>query len=175
LPNTSPANWSSRSGFEAARKAVRLGQVSQMERRYTFSDQSFIRRKGLRSKLRILVIHDDPLAREGLQRLINTQPDLDVVGLVASGWNALQRAYDLQPDLAVLDVSSPELGVEAIVLLRRACPSLKILALITGEEEHGRQLLAAGASGYLSRPIAEPIFLQALRDADRRARLKGMD
>src|SRR3954466_7926109 len=102
------------------------------------------------AKLRILLADDHNVIRAGLRSLIDGQPDMEVVGEAADGEAACQRAEELAPDVAVLDVSMPLMGgAAAAERIRRDSPGVRVLAL-TVHEDRGylQQLLQAGASGY---------------------------
>ena len=116
-------------------------------------------------KLRILLADDHAIFREGLKSLVDTQTDMCVVEEAADGQTAWKRAVDLQPDVVIMDVSMPVLGgAEATRLIRRDCPETKVLAL-TVHEVGGylRQLLEAGASGYLLKRVAFEELVRAVR------------
>ena len=112
------------------------------------------------NKLGIIIADDHQVVREGLKALINAQPDMHVVGEAEDGGAAWLLAKRLQPDVVLMDVSMPGMnGAEATERLRRDCPQIKVLAL-TAYEDKGylRQLLAAGAAGYvLKRAVVEEL------------------
>jgi DNA-binding NarL/FixJ family response regulator len=113
-------------------------------------------------KLRILLADDHAVIRQGLKLLVNAQPDMEVIGEAGNGQEAWERAKELRPDVVVMDISMPECnGAEATERLAVACPEIKVLALTFYEdEEYLRQLLQAGASGYvLKRAAAEDLTL----------------
>ena len=115
-------------------------------------------------KLRILLVDDHALMREGLAALINSHPSMEVVGNAADGGEALAQAALTAPDLVLMDVSMPVLdGIEATRLLKRELPGLKVLAL-TAYDNHVylRQLLAAGASGYVLKRTAAKLLIDAI-------------
>ena len=112
------------------------------------------------TKLRILLADDHAIVREGLKMLISMQPDMEIVGEAGDGESAWRLGVELQPDIVVMDVSMPELnGAQATERLKVSCPNVKVIALSAHADEiHVRQLLAAGASGYvLKRTIAEEL------------------
>lgn len=115
-------------------------------------------------KLRILLVDDHALMREGLAVLINSHPSMEVVGNAADGREAVAQAAITAPDLVLMDVSMPVLdGIEATRLLKREFPALKVLAL-TAYDNHVylKQLLAAGASGYVLKRTAAKFLIDAI-------------
>ena len=117
------------------------------------------------SKLRILLADDHALIREGLKALINAQADMEVVGEAGDGLAAYKAAKELQPDLIVMDVSMPEMnGAKATERLKQELPDTKVLAL-TVHEDNGylRQLMKAGASGYVLKRAAAEDLIHAIR------------
>ncbi len=117
------------------------------------------------NKLRVLLADDHMVVREGLKTLINAQPDMQVVGEAENGREALKRAADLSPDVVVMDISMPEMnGVEATERLRKECPQIKIVALTIYEDTgYLRQLLKAGASGYVIKRAVVEELVHAVR------------
>jgi DNA-binding NarL/FixJ family response regulator len=115
--------------------------------------------------LRIVLADDHAVVREGIKALINAQPTMEVVGEAADGRNACQLAETLRPDVAVLDISMPEIcGAEATGRLRRQCPAVKVLALTVHEHKsYLRLLLEAGARGYLLKRAAAEELVHAIR------------
>jgi DNA-binding NarL/FixJ family response regulator len=106
----------------------------------------------------------DTVVREGLKALINAQPDMEVSGEAADG-AACRAARDQAPDVVIMDVSMPGLGgAKATELLRQSRPAVKVLALTVHEEKsYLRQLLQAGASGYVLKRVAADELIQAIR------------
>jgi two-component system response regulator NreC len=116
-------------------------------------------------KLQIFLADDHVVVREGLKVLINAQPDMIVVGEAGDGHTAYQQARECQPDVVIMDITMPELnGVEATAQLKRACPNIKVLALSVHEDtSYLRQLLTAGADGYILKHAAADDLIQAIR------------
>lgn len=112
------------------------------------------------SSLRIYVADDHTLVREGIKSLIQSQPDMQIIGEGGDGEAAVQAARTLRPDIIVMDISMPHLnGAQATERIRNCCPAVQVLVLSAySDEEHVRQLLACGASGYvLKKSIAEEL------------------
>jgi len=117
------------------------------------------------TKLRVLLAEDHTIVRDGLKWLINGQEDMEVVGEAEDGEAACRLAKDCAPDVVVMDVSMPRLGgAQATERLRRTCPDTKVLVLTAFEDKsYLRQLLKAGASGYLLKRAAVNELIHAIR------------
>ena len=117
------------------------------------------------TKLRILIVDDHALVREGLKRLIHEQPDMLVVGQAGEGHEALRLAKERLPDVALVDISMPGLdGARVTQMIKNACPQVKVIAL-TRHEDPGfvRRLLDAGAMGYVLKQSALSEVTRAVR------------
>lgn len=115
--------------------------------------------------LQIFLADDHTVLREGLKMLIDEQPDMQVIGEAGGGRDAWLQAKRLKPDVVVMDVSMPDMtGAQATMRLRQECPEIKVLAL-TAYEDQGylRQLLQAGASGYVLKRTAAEELIRAIR------------
>ena len=117
------------------------------------------------NKLRILLAEDHETIRDGLKLLVNSQPDMEVVGAADNGRVAVQLAQQLVPDVVVMDVSMPELnGLQATKKLKEKYPQMKILPLTRHTDEgYLQQLLLAGASGYVLKQSKSVELLRAIR------------
>lgn len=115
--------------------------------------------------LRILLVDDHAIVREGLKRLIAGQPDIEIVGEASDGHEAIAAVTTLQPDVVMMDVSMPGLsGVDATRELVRICPRIRILALTVHEDEaYAREFLQAGAAGYLLKRAPTDELIRAIR------------
>ena len=116
-------------------------------------------------KLRILLADDHAVLREGLVLLIDAQPDMEVVAQASDGREACRLAEKSAPDIAVLDVSMPNMGgAEAAREIRARCPATRVLALTRhADQGYLRNLLAAGATGYVLKQSAADTLVQAIR------------
>jgi two-component system response regulator NreC len=102
-------------------------------------------------KLRILLADDHGLVRRGARALLQARPGWRVVGEAANGREAVEKATKLKPDVAIVDISMPELdGIEVVRQIREAVPDTKVLVLTMHESDQMvRRALDAGARGYL--------------------------
>jgi DNA-binding NarL/FixJ family response regulator len=117
------------------------------------------------TKLRILIVDDHALVREGLKRLIHEQPDMLVVGAAGHGEEALRLAKERQPDVALVDIWMPGLDGACVTrMITEACPQVKVIAL-TRHDDAGfvRKLLEAGAMGYVLKQSALSELTRAVR------------
>jgi len=116
-------------------------------------------------KIRIVLADDHPIVLDGLRNLIRAEPDFELVGEAASGLNALKIIREQRPDVAVLDISMPELN--GIVLSRRLngeMPALRLLILTLHEDRaYLNQALEAGVRGYVLKRSAVENLVQAIR------------
>jgi two-component system response regulator NreC len=118
------------------------------------------------SKLRILLADDHVVVRDGLKALVNAQPDMEVIGEAKDGRDAWHKIVELLPDVAVVDVSMPDLnGIQATEKVKRECPQVKVLAL-TAYKDRGYldQLLKVGASGYMLKSSAAEDLIKAIHN-----------
>lgn len=115
--------------------------------------------------IKALLVDDHAVVRDGLRALLQAQPDMEVVGDVSNGRDAVSQAKQLHPDIVVMDLSMPEMnGVEATYQVRRACPSAQVLILsMHNTPEHIFQGLQAGARGYLLKDSAGAEVVDAVR------------
>jgi DNA-binding NarL/FixJ family response regulator len=102
-------------------------------------------------RLRVLVADDHPLTLDGIKAAMRADPTVEIVGEATDAPTALQRAIELKPDVAVLDLSMPGLdGVELARELLAACPDCRVLSLGLREDASAlRRLLDLGVAGYV--------------------------
>jgi DNA-binding NarL/FixJ family response regulator len=114
---------------------------------------------------RILVADDHPIVRSGLRKVLDAQPDLEVVAEAADGTEAVELALAEQVDLAILDVSMPrKTGIQAAAELRKRRPETKVLMLsMYDNEQFLYESLRAGASGYVLKSDADQDIVEACR------------
>jgi NarL family two-component system response regulator LiaR len=119
--------------------------------------------------IRILIADDHAIVREGLRALIDTKPDMELVGEAADGAEAVLKAHSLQPDVILLDLVMPRKdGIEAIGEIKRENPKAHILVLTSfAEDEKVFSAIKAGALGYLLKDSSPQELLQAIHEVNR--------
>ena len=120
-------------------------------------------------KIRVLLADDHKILRKGVRMLIDSQPDMEVVGEAKTGREAIEEARKLKPDIVVMDVSMPELnGIEGT---RQICDELtqtKVIALSMHKDSvYVRETLRAGARGYLVKDSEDDDLVKAIRSVHR--------
>lgn len=103
------------------------------------------------TQIRVLVVDDHNIVRDGIRMVLEAQPDLTVIGEAADGRQALERVRQLQPDIVLMDLAMPVMGgLEATRLIKTEHPNVQVLILTMQEgEEYFFRVLSAGASGYV--------------------------
>jgi len=114
---------------------------------------------------RVVIAEDHTLFRQGIKALLSLESEFEVVGEAADGFQAIERAKELKPDLILLDISMPRVdGMTAIREIKRVCPEAKILVLTVHKtEEHVLETLKSGASGYVLKDASHEEFLLAMK------------
>ena len=115
--------------------------------------------------IRILLADDHSVVRHGFRRILDAQEDMEVVGEVSNGREAVEQAAALQPDLIIMDVTMPELnGIEATRRIADIVPRARVLALSMHRDPvYVREILRAGARGYLLKDSSEVDLVSAIR------------
>ena len=115
--------------------------------------------------VRVLVVDDQRLMRDGIASLLEIQDAIEVVGTASNGKEAIEKALSLRPDVILMDVRMPVMdGVVATGQVHRQLPSCRILMLTTfDDEEYVIDALQAGASGYLLKDLPAPDLASAVQ------------
>ena len=121
------------------------------------------------SPIRVLIVDDHTVVRQGLEALLETERDLAVVGGAADGEEALVRAEALRPDVVLMDLVMPRLsGVEAIAQLRERVPEAHVLVLTSfHDDDRVYEAIEAGALGYLLKDVGPEELVRGIREVAR--------
>lgn len=119
--------------------------------------------------IRVLLVDDQALFREGLETLLSVHKDIQVVGQAGNGQEAAEVAARVLPDVVLMDVRMPVLdGVGATRLLKKTMPQCKVIVLTTfDDDEYIFEALRTGAVGYLLKDVASAQLVEAIRAAAR--------
>jgi two-component system response regulator NreC len=115
--------------------------------------------------IQILIADDHAVLRSGLKMMLESQPDMKVIGEAGTGWEILDLVKDIKPDLCLLDLSMPGIGgLEIIPDLKKIAQAMKILVLTMHDDEsYVRAVLKSGAHGYILKKAADIELLTAIR------------
>jgi DNA-binding NarL/FixJ family response regulator len=121
---------------------------------------------GTAKPIKILIVDDHPMMREGLRGVINRQPDMIVCGEVENANQALGAISNLKPDLALVDITMPgKSGLELVKDLKAMHPQLRILGISMHEESlYAERMLRAGANGYITKHQPPEELVRAIRE-----------
>jgi DNA-binding NarL/FixJ family response regulator len=119
--------------------------------------------------IRVLIVDDHPVVRDGLRGMLGGQPDLTVVGEAADGREALAAISQHEPDVVLMDLRMPVLdGVGAITRLAAVHPDVRVIVLTTYDEDQDIvRAVEAGATGYLLKDVPRDELFRAVRAAAR--------
>ncbi len=117
------------------------------------------------AKVRVLLADDHQMFREALCHLLQSQPDMDVVGQTGDGMQVVDLARKTEPQIVCMDISMPGLdGAEVTRMLRKALPQVLVVALSAySDQQYVLDMLNAGASGYVTKAEASDELLRAIR------------
>lgn len=122
-----------------------------------------------RERLKVLVVDDSPLFRQGLVSLLSSRSDMQVVGEAGDGFEALEKARDTVPDIVLMDIIMPGCdGLEATRMIKQEMPHVQIVMLTVSEsEENLFEAIKLGARGYLLKDVGAEELLRVLRGLSR--------
>ncbi len=116
--------------------------------------------------VKIMLVDDHDLVRTGVRRLLEDNPDLEIVGEACSGEEAVNLVRELNPDIVLMDLNMPGIGgLEATKKLKHLVPQVRIIIVtMVDDTMFPQRLLKAGASGYLTKGAKTEEIMRAIRD-----------
>ena len=123
-------------------------------------------------KIRVLIVDDVAETRENIRRLLQFEKDLEVVGTENSGRSGIEAAWQLKPDVVLMDINMPDMdGITATERIRSMNPVIQIVMLsVQGDSNYMRRAMLAGARDFLTKPPAVDELIAALRSAGKMAK-----
>lgn len=123
----------------------------------------------LSNRIRVLIVDDHQVVREGLASVLQSKGDIEVVGMAADGKEAVKKARELTPDVVLMDISMPNMnGVEATRRIKKENPQIRVVVLtMYADEEYIFDLVSAGAAGYLLKDADSAQIAKAIRAVSR--------
>jgi CheY-like chemotaxis protein len=117
--------------------------------------------------IRILMVDDHPLVREGMRGVVEAFSNMEVVGEASNGQEAVQLALDLRPNVVIMDINMPLMnGVEATRIIKTRWPEITIVGLsVNNDWQVQAAMTAAGASAYLSKDVAPEMLHRVICEA----------
>ena len=118
------------------------------------------------NKIRVLIVDDNPVLREGLKSVLSHSPIFEIAGEAADGFEAIDSVNKFHPDLVLMDLSMPRMnGIAATREIKKQWPGTKILVFtIHKSPEYRTAVLNAGADGYLSKDSSQVELIQSIHD-----------
>lgn len=119
------------------------------------------------NKIKVLVVDDQTILAEGIKSVLETDKDLEVVGLATDGFEALERVKEMRPNVVLMDIRMPNMnGVVATQRIKNDYPDVKVIVLTTFDDsDYILNAINNGASGYLLKDIGSTALIDAIKNA----------
>lgn len=128
---------------------------------------------GVDKPIRILIVDDEPLARDLLRRLISEKEGFEIVGECRDGRDTVAMVASLVPDVVLMDIQMPNMtGIDAALAIRKLEP---VVVFVTAYEQHAVEAFAARGFNYLVKPISKRLFAEAMLDVSREVRRRRLE
>ena len=115
-------------------------------------------------KIRLLIADDHAILRQGLRRIIESEPDMSVVGEAATGSEAVEGARKLKPDVIIMDISMPDQdGIESMRQILKSVPARVLILTVHLEHQVITEAVSSGAAGYLAKDSLDRELISAVR------------
>jgi len=118
-------------------------------------------------KIRVLIVDDIAETRENVRKLLQFESDVDVAGTARSGKEGIQLAFELDPDVVLMDINMPDIdGISATEAIRQKSPHIQVVILsVQGDQNYMRRAMLAGARDFLTKPPMGDELISAIRRA----------
>jgi pilus assembly protein CpaE len=122
-------------------------------------------------KIRVIIVDDIAETRENVRKLLQFEPDVEVVGAGRNGTEGIELARELRPDVVLMDINMPDIdGIKATEIVRRNCSFTQVVILsVQGDQNYMRRAMLAGARDFLTKPPAVDELISAIRGAGKMA------
>ncbi len=126
-----------------------------------------MKRTGAKGIIRVLLVDDHAMVRQGLRSVLGTYPDFEVVGEACNGEDALRCVQDLAPSVVVMDINMPRLnGIEATARIKKRYPHIVVVGLsVNSSPDHRKAMTAAGATSLLSKEAAVEQLYEEIKES----------
>jgi pilus assembly protein CpaE len=120
-------------------------------------------------KIRVLIVDDIPETRENVRKLLAFEADVEVIGVAATGREAVQLTRDLQPNIIMMDINMPDIdGITAVEMIARDVPSAQVIMMsVQSEADYLRRSMLAGARDFLTKPFTSEDLVSTIRRVHR--------
>jgi pilus assembly protein CpaE len=115
--------------------------------------------------IKVLIVDDIPQTRENLRKLLSLEPDIEIVGMAATGEEGIELARKLRPDIVLMDINLPGIdGITATEIVSREVPEAQVIMIsVQGEPAYMRRAMLAGAREFLIKPFSSDELISAIR------------
>ncbi len=119
--------------------------------------------------IKVVVVDDHTLLREGLCRILNMEEDISVIGEAENGHEAIEKACKLKPDIILMDINMPDMnGIDATRKIKENFPNIKIVGLtLHDDDQYVFEMVRAGANGYVLKDVESQELIETIRKVNK--------